>query len=162
MSDALVSHKILVSKMNIGRPEQRSVLSSLRLIASSVCIYNVHFNTLINNFACLLIKGASIYFVTRRTLFQFFLYKLKCFNRYSFFYCCGSDTIYRNSLSCFYLYSSMLHMILQGAPAATLLLGISLLTILPAPMIQLSPIVTPGRMMLLHPIKQFCPMLIGP
>lgn len=142
--------------MNIGRPEQRSIPSSLRLIASSV--YIISTRLFINNFAYLLIKYTSIYLQLDNHYFN----KLKCFNKYSFFYCCGSDTIYRNSLSCFYLYSSMLHMILQGAPAATLLLGISLLTILPAPMIQLSPIVTPGRMTLRHPIKQFCPILIGP
>lgn len=161
MSDALVSHTIprIEDEYWTSRAAFHPVESALNRI---FCIYIVHFNMLINNFACLLIKDTSIYFITQQSLFQFFLYKLKCFNKYSFFYCCGSDTIYRNSLSCFFLYSSMLHMILQGAPAATLLLGISLLTILPAPIIQLSPIVTPGRMTLLHPIKQFCPMLIGP
>ena len=40
--------------------------------------------------------------------------------------------------------------------------GISVLTILPAPMMTLSPIVTPGSMTDRHPMKQFLPTVMGP
>ena len=51
---------------------------------------------------------------------------------------------------------------LHGFQAATVFEGMSRLTMLPAPIMELSPIVTFGRMTLLHPMKQFFPTLIGP
>ena len=86
---------------------------------------------------------------------------LKCFMRNSCFSFGGIDTMYRKSSSCFAIYSSSVQITLHGTPAATLLLGISLFTTLPAPMIVLSPIVTPGRMVERQPMKQFLPTLIG-
>lgn len=53
-------------------------------------------------------------------------------------------------------------MILHGFPAATTLAGMSLLTKLHAPTIELSPICTPARSVVLQPIKQFFPIIIGP
>ena len=84
------------------------------------------------------------------------------FKRYFFFSSNGKDTIYKKSFLCLFLYSSKLQIILHGFPAATVLDGISLFTILPAPMITLSPIVTFGRITDLQPIKQFLPILILP
>lgn len=66
------------------------------------------------------------------------------------------------SSSCFLMYSSKLQIGLQGLPAATVFDGMSLLTMLPAPMIQLSPMVTFGNITLLQPMKQFLPTCIGP
>ena len=43
------------------------------------------------------------------------------------------------------LYVYILRMTLHGLPAATVLAGMSLTTTLPAPMTQLSPMVTPGQ-----------------
>ena len=52
-------------------------------------------------------------------------------------------------------------MTLQGFPTATTFDGISLFTILPAPMITLSPIVTPGSTTTFPPIHTLFPTLIG-
>jgi hypothetical protein len=49
----------------------------------------------------------------------------------------------------------------QGLPAATTFAGMSLTTTLPAPMVVLSPIVTPGQIIALPPIQTLLPMLIG-
>ena len=48
-----------------------------------------------------------------------------------------------------------------GLPTATLLEGISFTTTLPAPMVTLSPMVTPGRIVELPPIQQLSPMVTG-
>lgn len=60
------------------------------------------------------------------------------------------------------MYSSSVHITLHGELAATVFDGISALTILPAPMMTLSPIVTPGNMTERHPMKQFLPTVIVP
>ena len=83
-------------------------------------------------------------------------------NKIFFFSSGGFETIYIKSFLCFSIYSSNVHSGLQGVPAATVFEGISVLTMLPAPIIQLSPIFTFGNITHLHPIKQFFPMLISP
>src|SRR5690625_6941705 len=50
---------------------------------------------------------------------------------------------------------------LHGLPAAKLLLGISFTTTLPAPITQLSPIVTPGQTTTFAPSQQSLPTLTG-
>ena len=50
---------------------------------------------------------------------------------------------------------------LQGLPAAMQFEGISLTTTEPAPMVTLSPMVTPGRMVTLPPIHTLSPMVTG-
>lgn len=50
---------------------------------------------------------------------------------------------------------------LQGFPYATVLLGISFVTILPAPITTLSPIVTPGKIITPPPIHTLSPMVTG-
>lgn len=50
---------------------------------------------------------------------------------------------------------------LHGLPAAKLLAGISFTTTLPAPITQLSPIVTLGQTTTLAPNQQSFPMLTG-
>ena len=50
---------------------------------------------------------------------------------------------------------------LHGLPTATTFDGISVATILPAPMTVLSPIVTPGSIVTPAPIQQFLPIVIG-
>ena len=50
---------------------------------------------------------------------------------------------------------------LQGLPTATTLDGMSLVTTDPAPMVTLSPIVTPGRMVTLPPIQTLFPIVTG-
>ena len=52
-------------------------------------------------------------------------------------------------------------MTLAGFPTARELDGISLVTILPEPMMTLSPIETPGLMMAPHPIHTSLPMVTG-
>ena len=49
----------------------------------------------------------------------------------------------------------------QGLPTATECLGIFLVTVLPAPMIEPSPIVTPGITETLAPIHTFFSIVIG-
>ena len=50
---------------------------------------------------------------------------------------------------------------LQGLPTAIEFEGISFVTTLPAPMVTLLPMVTPGRMVTLPPIHTLSPMLTG-
>lgn len=50
---------------------------------------------------------------------------------------------------------------LHGLPTATVLEGMSLTTTEPAPMVTLSPMVTPGRMVTLPPIHTLSPMVTG-
>ncbi|KAF3761401.1 hypothetical protein M406DRAFT_265858, partial [Cryphonectria parasitica EP155] len=50
---------------------------------------------------------------------------------------------------------------LAGLPIATLKSGTSLVTTLPAPMVQPLPMVTPGIMVTLPPIQQSSPMVTG-
>lgn len=50
---------------------------------------------------------------------------------------------------------------LQGLPTATVFEGMSLTTTEPAPMVTLSPMVTPGRMVTLPPIQTLLPMVTG-
>ena len=50
---------------------------------------------------------------------------------------------------------------LQGLPTATTLDGMSLVTTEPAPMVTLSPIVTPGSMVTLPPIQTLFPIVTG-
>jgi len=52
-------------------------------------------------------------------------------------------------------------MTLQGFPTATVFDGISPITTEPAPMVTLSPMVTPGRMVTLPPIHTLLPMVTG-
>ena len=49
----------------------------------------------------------------------------------------------------------------QGLPAATQLAGISLVTTLPAPMTQLSPMVTPGSTVQPPPNQTLLPTVMG-
>ena len=49
----------------------------------------------------------------------------------------------------------------QGLPTATLLAGMSRVTTLPAPMTQLSPMVTPGKTVQLPPNQTLLPTVIG-
>ena len=49
----------------------------------------------------------------------------------------------------------------QGLPTATTLDGISLVTTDPAPIVTLSPMVTPGRMVTLPPIHTLLPIVTG-
>lgn len=70
--------------------------------------------------------------------------------------------MYKKSFSCFFLYSSNVHITLHGFPAAITPDGISLFTKLHAPIILLSPIVTPNKMVVRHHMKQFFPTLMGP
>ena len=49
----------------------------------------------------------------------------------------------------------------QGLPTAIELAGISFVTTEPAPMVQLSPIVTPGNTVTLPPIYTLLPIVIG-
>ena len=50
---------------------------------------------------------------------------------------------------------------LQGLPTATQPSGISFTTTLPAPMVTLLPMVTPGRMVTDPPIQTWSPMVTG-
>ena len=50
---------------------------------------------------------------------------------------------------------------LAGFPAAKLFAGTSRVTTLPAPITQLSPIVTPGRIVVFAQIQQFFPTCTG-
>ena len=50
---------------------------------------------------------------------------------------------------------------LQGLPTAITFDGISLTTTDPAPMVTLSPIVTPGKIVTLPPIHTFFPIVTG-
>ena len=54
----------------------------------------------------------------------------------------------------------ILFIILQGFPTAITLLGISFVTTLPAPIIVLSPILTPGKITTLPPIQTSLPIVI--
>lgn len=49
----------------------------------------------------------------------------------------------------------------QGLPTATTLFGMFLVTTLPAPIVVLSPIETPGQMITPPPIQTLFPMQIG-
>ena len=49
----------------------------------------------------------------------------------------------------------------QGTPAAKWLAGMSRVTTLPAPMTQLSPMVTPGQTVTFAPNQQLLPILTG-
>ena len=51
--------------------------------------------------------------------------------------------------------------ILQGFPKASTLAGMDLVTTLPAPIVTLSPMVTPGNMMLPPPIQTLFPIVTG-
>lgn len=55
----------------------------------------------------------------------------------------------------------MVFITLQGFPTATTFGGISLFTILPAPITTLSPIVTPGSTITFPPIHTLFPTFIG-
>ena len=57
--------------------------------------------------------------------------------------------------------SVMVLITLAGTPAANESEGISLVTTLPAPITQLSPIVTPGHTTTLAPNQQSFPMVTG-
>ena len=65
----------------------------------------------------------------------------------------------------FFCYSispaSILLMTLAGLPAAMQFEGMSFTTTLPAPMVTLSPMVTPGSMVTLPPNQQLLPMVTG-
>lgn len=50
---------------------------------------------------------------------------------------------------------------LQGFPKASTLSGISLVTTLPAPIVTLLPIVTPGKIIEFPPIHTLSPMVTG-
>ena len=50
---------------------------------------------------------------------------------------------------------------LQGLPTAIELLGMSLTTTLPAPIVVFEPIVTPGQMIAPPPIQTLFPILMG-
>ena len=68
----------------------------------------------------------------------------------------------RVEYSLFFYFSLYISFItLQGFPTATLFDGISLFTILPAPITTLSPIVTPGSTTTFPPIHTLFPTLIG-
>ena len=58
------------------------------------------------------------------------------------------------------MFSSFTLWILQGFPKAVTLEGISLVTTEPAPIVTLSPIVTPGHMQTLPPIHTLFPIFI--
>ena len=60
------------------------------------------------------------------------------------------------------MYSSKVQITRHGFPAATEFEGISLFTRLHAPIIQLSPIFTLGRIVVLAPMKQLLPIDIEP
>lgn len=64
--------------------------------------------------------------------------------------------------SIFFLYSSIEHITFAGTPHATELSEIFLLTTEPAPIILFSPIVTPGRIVTLAPIKTLFSILMRP
>lgn len=57
--------------------------------------------------------------------------------------------------------SVILRITRQGTPAAKLSDGMSRVTTLPAPMTQLSPIVTPGQTVTFAPNQQLSPMMTG-
>ena len=61
-----------------------------------------------------------------------------------------------------FTYSDVLQIMVAGLPVTTESSGISVLTTLPAPIITLFPIVTPGRIMLPLPIKTLFPIVILP
>ena len=98
----------------------------------------------------------------KRNQFSSFLFNLKYISKYFFFLSGGSETIYKKSSLCFFLYSSNVHITLHGFPAATTLSGISEHTKLHAPIIVLFPILTLGNIVVLQPIKQLFPMVIVP
>lgn len=60
-----------------------------------------------------------------------------------------------------YSWLSILFTTFAGLPTAMLSEGMSFTTTLPAPMVTLSPIVTPGRIVTLPPIQQLSPILTG-
>lgn len=70
-------------------------------------------------------------------------------------YICNSDLFYIRK---FYRFARIT---LQGLPAAITLSGISLVTILPATITTLSPIVTPGKIIAPPPIHTLFPMITG-
>lgn len=70
-------------------------------------------------------------------------------------YICNSGLFYIRK---FYRFARIT---LQGLPAAITLSGISLVTILPAPITTLSPIVTPGKIIAPPPIHTLFPMITG-
>ena len=55
----------------------------------------------------------------------------------------------------------MVFITLQGLPTAIEFGGMDFVTTEPAPIVQLSPIVTPAKIMLPPPIQQFLPMVIA-
>lgn len=57
--------------------------------------------------------------------------------------------------------SKIVFITLQGFPTAIELAGILLFTTLPAPIVTLSPIVTPGRILAPAPIHTLLPIFIG-
>lgn len=61
----------------------------------------------------------------------------------------------------FYFKSSILRIIRQGLPTAKQLSGIDLVTTLPAPIVELSPMLTPGKMTVLPPIHALLPIVTG-
>ncbi len=69
--------------------------------------------------------------------------------------------VWQFTRSGFYFSSVTDRIVRQGLPTATTFAGISLVTTLPAPIIALSPMVTPGRTVTLPPNHTLLPMEIG-